>query len=168
MQAVDVSVHYLEMFCPPSQEIAAPRTGLAVAYRPMPSLEYYRTLYSLVGEEYRWLSRRKLTDAELASIIHDPLDEFHVLQVADVDAGIAELDFRHPGQIEIVQFGLLPGYIGQGLGKWFLDQIVQYCWSRGPDRVWLHTCTFDHPAALPNYQRAGFCLYKTEIIRREY
>jgi GNAT superfamily N-acetyltransferase len=168
MHAVDVSVHYLEMLHPPAHDVAAPRTELAVVCRPMPSVEYYRTLYNAVGEEYRWLSRRKLTDSELASIIHDPLDELRVLLVAGVDAGFAELDLRHPGQIEIVQFGLLPAYIGQGLGKWFLDQIVQYCWSSEPDRVWLHTCTFDHPAALPNYQQAGFCLYKTEIIRREY
>lgn len=168
MEAVDVSVHYLEMFEPVHRRVVEPRSDLSVIHRPMPSVEYYRPLYNAVGEEYRWLSRRKLTDSELASIIQDPLDEFHVLQVAGVDAGIAELDLRHAGQIEIVQFGLLPAYIGQGLGKWFLDQIVQYCWNREPDRVWLHTCTFDHPAALPNYQRAGFCLYKTEVIRREY
>jgi hypothetical protein len=29
-------------------------------------------------------------------------------------------------------------------------------------RVWLHTCSLDHPAALPNYMKRGFTLFKTE------
>jgi len=41
--------------------------------------------------------------------------------------------------------------------------VVRY----GPKRVWLHTCTLDHPAALPNYQKAGFAIYKEEMITRE-
>jgi GNAT superfamily N-acetyltransferase len=168
MQTVDVSVYYLEMHSPAARCVDAPRSDLAVVHVPMPSVEYYRTLYDAVGAEYRWLSRRKLTDLELASIIHDPHDELHVLRVDSVDGGFAELDCRNSGQIEIVQFGLMPAYIGQGWGKWFLQHIVDYCWNRKPDRVWLHTCTFDHPAALPNYERAGFRLYKTEVIRREY
>jgi GNAT superfamily N-acetyltransferase len=168
MQPVEVSVYYLEMVAWVRHTVAAPRSELTVFHQVKPSVEYYRILYNDVGEEYRWLSRRKLTDSELLSIIHDPLDELHVLQVAGVDAGFAELDCRVLGQIEIVQFGLLPAYVGQGLGKWFLSQIVEYCWSRSPDRVWLHTCTFDHAAALPNYQKAGFQLYKTELVHREY
>lgn len=168
MEAVDVTVYYLEMHAPSPTDIAAPRSGLKVVHWPMPQIEPYRALYNAVGEDYRWLSRRKLSDEELASIIHDPRDEVHVLQVDGVDAGFAELDFRDPLQIEIVQFGLLPAFIGHGLGKWFLNQILGYCWHRSPDRIWLHTCSFDHPAALPNYQQAGFDLYKTEVIHREY
>lgn len=168
MEAVEVTVYYLEMHAPSPTDIAAPRSGLKVVHWPMPEIEPYRALYNAVGEDYRWLSRRKLSDDDLASIIHDPRDEVHVLQVDSVDAGFAELDCHDPEQLEIVQFGLLPTFIGQGLGKWFLKQITDDCWSRGPNRVWLHTCTFDHPAALPNYLHAGFKLYKTEVIQREY
>lgn len=168
MELVDVTVHYLEMLEPVQRHCPAPQSDLAVIREPKPSLEFYRSLYNAVGEDYRWLSRRKLADAELLAIIHDPLVETHLLQVAGSTAGFAELDFRVASEIEIVQFGLLPQFIGRGLGKWFLNRILEDCWSRGPNRVWLHTCTFDHPAALPNYQQAGFRLYRTETIRREY
>jgi len=58
-------------------------------------------------------------------------------------------------------------FIGQGLGKWFLQWTIDKAWSDGPKRFWLHTCTLDHPAALPNYSKAGFVLFKQEAIRRE-
>ena len=69
--------------------------------------------------------------------------------------------------IELVQFGLISEFIGQGLGKWFLQWTIDKAWSYQPKRFWLHTCTLDHPAALPNYTKAGFVLFKQETIRRE-
>lgn len=168
MELVDVTVHYLEMRAPAPRTCPPPQPDLTVVRELTPAVETYRSLYQRVGEDYRWLSRRKLTDAELVAIIHDPLVETHLLKVAGETGGFAELDCRQPGEIEIVQFGLLPQFIGKGLGKWFLNKILENSWSRGPHRVWLHTCMFDHPAALPNYQQAGFRLYRTETIRREY
>ena len=46
-----------------------------------PSVAFYRFLYDAVGRAYYWLSRARLSDAELAAIIQDPLDEVHVLYV---------------------------------------------------------------------------------------
>ena len=106
-------------------------------------------------------------DEALAAIIGDPLDELHVLHVDGTPAGFAELDRRQRDEIELVQFGLVREFIGQGLGKWFLQWTIDKAWSYQPKRFWLHTCTLDHPAAVPNYLKAGFVLYKTETIRRE-
>jgi GNAT superfamily N-acetyltransferase len=66
------------------------------------------------------------------------------------------------GEVELVQFGLTPEFIGQGLGKFFLQWAIDRAWGYGPRRLWLHTCTLDHPAALPNYLKAGFRIYKEE------
>ncbi len=66
------------------------------------------------------------------------------------------------GSVEIAYFGLFPNAIGQGLGKHLLSCAVRDAWALGPSRVWLHTCTLDHPAALPNYKKRGFLPYKTE------
>ena len=82
-------------------------------------------------------------------------------------AGFAELDRRTPSEIELVQFGLLPEFIGQGLGKYFLQRTIDKAWSYNPGHFWLHTCTKDHPAALPNYLKAGFVIYKEEVKDRE-
>ena len=64
--------------------------------------------------------------------------------------------------MEIAYFGLAPGAIGLGLGKHLLSCAVRDAWAAGPSRVWVHTCTLDHPHALPNYQTRGFTVYRTE------
>ncbi len=166
MSLLDVTVYYLEMLAHQQREVPAPRSGLTVEHVPSPSVPYYRTLYNAVGQEYHWLSRRKMSDEQLAGIIGDPRVELHVLSVEGNAAGFAELDRRQPDDIELVQFGLMKDYIGQGLGKWFLQWTIDRAWSYGPRRLWLHTCTLDHPHALPNYQKAGFQLFKQEAIRR--
>jgi GNAT superfamily N-acetyltransferase len=165
---IDVTVYYLEMFACPERTVPAPCAGLSVHYVAHPTVEYYRTLYDAVGKDYRWLSRRKMSDQALAAIIGDPRDEIHVLSVDGQTAGFAELDRRQPDEVELVQFGLLPSFIGKGLGKWFLNWTISRAFSNQPKRFWLHTCTFDHPAALPNYLNAGFVEYNREIIRRDY
>ena len=98
-----------------------------------------------------------------AAILNDPRNEVHVLHVEGVPAGFAELDRRQEGEIELVQFGLMPDFIGQGLGRYFLRWTIDRAWGYGPRRFWLHTCTLDHPAALPGYRKAGFEVYKEEM-----
>ena len=165
---VEVTVHYLEMLHAAHKTVAAPRDGLQVIASQRPTVAYYRFLYNSVGRDYRWLSRRKLSDDALASIIQDPLNELHVLHVDGTPAGFAELDRRQSNEIELTQFGLIADFIGQGLGKWFLQWTIDRVWSYGPSRFWLHTCSLDHAAALPNYTRAGFSEYKQERIQREF
>jgi GNAT superfamily N-acetyltransferase len=164
---VDVKVYYLEMLSPSQRAVPPPRDGLAVIHAKKPPVAYYRFLYDAVGGDYDWTSRKKLVDAELAALLNDPRLEVHVLMVDGVPAGFAELDRRSEGEIELVQFGLMPEFIGQGLGKYFLHWTIDKAWSYQPRRFWLHTCTLDHPAALPNYLKAGFVVYKEEMTKRE-
>ena len=138
-----------------------------VAHAKQPSVPYYRFLYGAVGNDYHWLSRRKLSDAELASVIHDPRVEMHVLHVDGSPGGFAELDRRQHEKIELVQFGLTADFIGQGLGKWFLQWTIDKAWSYAPKRLCLRTCSLDHAAALPNYKNAGFVQYKEDAVRRD-
>ena len=162
-----VKTTYLEMFARPRRDVPPPREGLAVVHAQNPTVAYYRFLYDAVGRDYDWTSRKKLSDAELAALLHDPRLEVHVLMAEGVPAGFAELDRRTDGEIELVQFGLLPEFIGQGLGRYFLGWTVEKAWSYGPRRFWLHTCTKDHLAALPNYLKAGFVIYQEEVKDQE-
>ena len=106
-ELVDVVVYYLEMRAPSHQSVPAPREGLTILHVRTPSVPYYRFLYDAVGKDYHWLSRRKLSDTELAAIIQDPRNELHVLHVDGSPAGFAELDRRQPEEVEMVQFGLM-------------------------------------------------------------
>jgi GNAT superfamily N-acetyltransferase len=167
MDLVDVTVYYLEMLTRSCRFVPPPRVGLTVVHIQSPTVPNYRSLYDAVGKEFHWLSRRKMSDEALAAILADPRNELHVLHVDGTAGGFAELDRRQPHDIELVQFGLMSEFIGQGLGKWFLQWAIDKAWSYEPRRFWLHTCTLDHPAALPNYMKAGFVLFKQEAIRRE-
>lgn len=162
MPTSEITVYYLEMLRHVRRPVAAPRDGLTVVQAKKPSVSFYRYLYNTVGQAYNWHSRGSRPDAELAALIQNPLNEVHVLYGEGTPIGFAELDRRAPGEIELIQFGLIPEFIGQGLGKWFLRWTVNQAWSYSPHRFWLHTCTLDHPAALPNYQKAGFTLYRQE------
>ena len=167
MELVHVTVYHLEMLSHSDRAVPAPCQGLNVIQSVRPSVAYYRFLYDAVGREYNWLSRRKLSDDALAALIGDPRNELYVLHVQGTPAGFAELDCRQADDIELVQFCLMREYFGKGLGKWFLRWIIDKAWSKQPNRFWLHTCSLDHPAALPNYLEGGFVQFKQESLRRE-
>ena len=97
-----------------------------------------------------------MEDEKLLPIIHDDKVEIYCLFVGGVPAGYAELNRRDPRDIALSYFGLVPDFIGQGLGRYFLQEIIDIAWSYHPSRFCLHTCTLDHPSALQNYQRRGF------------
>ena len=158
-----VKTTYLQMFAHNERVVPPPREGLVVVHAKKPSVTYYRFLYDGVGRDYGWPRLQKLSEAELAALLNDPRIEVHVLTADGVPAGFAELDRRVEGEIELVQFGLMTEFIGQGLGRYFLQWTIDRAWSYGPRRFWLHTCTKDHPAALPNYLKAGFAVFEEEV-----
>lgn len=158
-----VKTSSLQMFAHSQRVVPPPREGLTVIHAKTPTTSYYRFLHDTVGQNYNWTKTQKLTDAELAAILNDSRVEVHVLMADGVPAGFAELDRRIDSEIELVQFGLMPEFIGQGLGRYFIQWVIDKAWSYGPKRFWLHTDTKDHPAALPNYLKAGFVVYKEEM-----
>jgi len=129
---------------------------------PAPPL--YRRLYRTVGADYHWRDRWDWTDDEIRAHLAQPEISLHVATCGAELAGWYELR-RVPedGSVEIAYFGLAPGAIGRGLGKHLLSCAVRDAWALRPARVWLHTCTLDHPHALPNYQKRGFVPYRTEV-----
>jgi GNAT superfamily N-acetyltransferase len=161
-----VTTTYLEMHSHQPRVVPPPRDGLTVMQARHPTVAYYRFLYNAVGEQWHWGRCKRLSEAELTALIQHPQMEVHVLYVDGVPAGFAELDRRTPGDVEILQFGLTADFIGQGLGKYFLQWVIDRAWSYAPKRVWLHTCTLDHPGAIPNYRKAGFAVYKEETAER--
>ena len=124
-----IKVSYLEMFTHPQRVVPPPRAGLAVVHARKPTVAYYRFLYEGVGRDYGWPRCKKLSDADLAALLNDPRIEVHVLMAEGVPAGFAELDRRTAGEIELVQFGLMPEFIGQGLGRYFLRWAIDRAWG---------------------------------------
>ncbi len=168
-ELVETTVTYLEMRSPPRRPATpAPLGKLAILRSEQPTVSFYRYLYNTIGEPWNWSDRRRLDDDALRAIIHDPKVEIYVLYAAGVPAGYVEIDLRRAGEAEIAYFGLAPEYIGRGLGVFLLDWAIAAAWTHQPKRVWVHTCTLDHPRALPLYQRAGFVAYerRTEEVEK--
>jgi GNAT superfamily N-acetyltransferase len=128
-----------------------------------PDLDWFRDLFRRIGEEWLWRSRLQMPDAELAAIIRSPQVEVYTLVHNGRDEGLLELDFSIPGQCELVFFGVTASLIGSGASRWLMNRALELAWSRPVARVWLHTCTFDHPAALPFYQRSGFRPFRRQV-----
>jgi GNAT superfamily N-acetyltransferase len=163
----------------PAGKIAAVVTHLEMLQRPVlprdpagrwelrrveaPDLAWFRDLYRRVGEEWLWFSRARMPDAELAGVIRAAGVEIFALQHEGRDEGLLELDFREPGDCEIVFFGVTESLIGTGAGGFLMNRALERAWSTPVSRVWVHTCTFDHPAALSFYQRAGFRPFRRQI-----
>jgi GNAT superfamily N-acetyltransferase len=104
-----------------------------------------------------------MADAALAAIIQSPLVEVHALGQDGRDEGLLELDFREAGQCELAYFGVTAKLIGSGAGRWLMNRALERAWSRAVTRVWVHTCSFDHPAAVAFYQRSGFRAFRRQI-----
>ena len=164
MKTVPVKTYYLEMHGRPERSIAAPREGVEVVRVRQPSVAFYRFLYDSVGRDWNWVDRKRLSDDQLQAILHDEQVELNVLHVGGKPAGFCEIDRRVEGQVKLEYFGLMPEFIGKGLGAYFLDRMVQHAWDYAPNRVWLHTCELDHEAALPLYRRAGFQVYDERVV----
>jgi GNAT superfamily N-acetyltransferase len=159
-RGIETIVTYLEMTAPPTQPPRpAPRPDLEIRRAHSPTVSFYRYLYAAVGEPWTWTVRRCLSDAELAATLDDRRVEVNVLWAAGVPAGYAELDRRAAPDIELAYLGLVPEFIGQGLGAYLLDWAIHHAWRARPRRLWLHTCDLDHPRALDFYQSLGFCIY---------
>jgi GNAT superfamily N-acetyltransferase len=157
-------VTYLEMQARPDVEVPASILELQRIAEPIP--DRYRDLFRLVGSRWLWFSRLTLDDEKLEAIICDPQVELFVAVDSDGrDAGMLELDFREQGQCELAFVGLVPDLAGAGHGRWLLAEAVTRAWREGIERVHVHTCTLDHPAALSAYRRAGFTPYKRSIER---
>lgn len=124
-----------------------------------PPLHFYRYLYDLVGRRWNWTTRKKLSDTDLAAIVHHPQTHLYVLHVGGVPAGMGEIDATRPPVTEIRFFGLSPDFIGKGFARYFLSNIVDLAWATNPSEVRIETCTLDHPAALPLYQKFGFTVF---------
>jgi len=154
---------YLEMRAPADLQPAPEPAALPRIEKVLDCpASFWRFLYTEVGRQYHWVDRLPWTDQQIRSYLSDPALGLYVMWIAGAPAGYFELRREPDGACEIVYFGLLDEYTGRGFGGHMLTEAVRIAWSAHASRVWLHTNTLDHPAALPNYLKRGFHVFRTE------
>ena len=124
----------------------------------------YTAIFRTLGERWVWFSRLEMTPQQRAAIIGDSKVEAYAVTFHGADAGLLELDFRTRGEAELAFFGLYENAVGMGMGRWLMTQALQIVWRHsGVNRLFVHTCTLDHPRALEFYRKSGFLPYKTAL-----
>lgn len=128
---------------------------------------FFSYLYAEVGRPYHWIDRLPWTAEKIRAHLARPEITLWVMYSEGAPAGYFELERHDDGSTEIAYFGLLAEFIGRSLGKHLLTVAAEQAWSDGANRVWLHTCTLDDPAAMPNYLKRGFKPFKKETYFTE-
>jgi GNAT superfamily N-acetyltransferase len=154
---------FLEMKSPPAELPQIQAADLTIGRWKDPDLATYRALFKTIGESWLWQSRLVMPDEKLRGIFRDPDVEIYRLFRNEAVVGLLELDFSSPGECELSFFGLVPQEIGKGAGRFLMTEAIDRAWRRPIKRFWVHTCTFDHPAALGFYKRSGFTPYDVQV-----
>jgi len=169
MAPTPVTTWHLEQRSPDDlRPAAAPGDPVRLVRAEVPLPELSRFLYATVGAGWWWYVRLPWTRDEWMRWLDRPEVETWVAYVRGTPAGYFELERQAEGAVEIVYFGLVRQFIGQGLGGWLLTEALRRAWALdGTTRVWLHTCTLDAPQARANYEARGLRLFHTETAMED-
>jgi GNAT superfamily N-acetyltransferase len=134
------------------------RQDVDIKQAQVPCPELNRFLYTAVGGDWYWIDRLPWTYAQWREWVAQTTLETWVVYVAGTPAGYFELVAQAEGNVELAYFGLLPQFIGTGLGGPLLTVAIERAWHMGASRLWVHTRTLDHPGARPITAR-GFRVF---------
>ena len=164
MPTTCVTRTYLQLLTPAALRSAPVAEGFRIERAHPCPIPFFRYLYTEAGRDYHWRDRLTWTDEQCVAHLANPDVSIWVLYGRGAPGGYFELNKQRDGAVEIAYFGLMRDYIGRGLGKQLLSAAAERAWSIDASRVWLHTCTLDDVAALPNYLARGFEKYREETF----
>ena len=130
-----------------------------------PDFQLNKFFYKQVGKKHRWLDRLNWSDEKWINYISNKNLDTYIISDSENLVGFFELlNNPHLSETEISYFGLLEEYIGRGIGGYALSVAIRKSFEKDIKRVWLHTCTLDHPNALKNYIARGMTIFRKENI----
>ena len=159
----DLTTYYLEMTSAEALLEKPDAGGLVVTECEIAQFQLNRFLYKFVGQPWNWLDKLSWSDQQWHDYVDDDRLHTWIAYFRGAIAGYYELQQQSGGDVEIAYFGLAEQFIGRGFGGYLLSHAIRSAWAMGGTRrVWVHTCSLDHPGALGNYQARGMSLYRTE------
>lgn len=164
MSELTYTTYYLQMLSPEQLRGKALPAELSIVECEVKQFQLNRFLYQLVGGPWLWTDKLVWSDEQWQELINATNHRTWVAYYKGAIAGYYELQMSADGDVEILYFGLAEAFFGQGFGGPLLSHALQSAWSwPGVRRVWVHTCTLDHPSALSNYQARGLAVYQEEV-----
>ncbi len=164
----EITTYYLEMTSPSLLNDKNESKGLEIYESEIKQFQFNRFLYQLVGEAWEWFDKLSWSNDQWKAYAENDNLRTWVAYFKGSPAGYYELQQQKGGDEEITYFGLAPKFIGQGFGGYLLSQAIKTAWDlEGTKRVWVHTCTLDHPSALKNYKARGMQIYRVETEQKD-
>lgn len=170
LPVVEEVVTYLEMTAADQLRPGRPTDGVELEGVDLTS-PMIKSTQDRVAGPYHWQTLW-WSDEHWAQWLSRPGLRYSIIRCRGEVAGVAELEAQYGGDVELTSFGLVPEFVGRGIGGHALTLAVRLAWSLDPvgapavRRVWLHTSSLDHPNALPNYRARGFRPFRTDVRPR--
>ena len=143
----------------------SPGSNFKISEVKPPDFQLNKFFYKQIGKNHRWIDRLSWSDEKWINYISNRNLETYIISEFDELVGFFELLYNPElEETEISYFGLLEEYIGKGIGGYALSVAIKKSFQKNIRRVWLHTCTLDHPNALKNYIARGMTVFKKENI----
>jgi len=140
-------------------------TDLEIFLEKCPTPDFCKFLYKEVGKDFFWRDRLRWSDQQWLDYINNNFFRLYVLKYKNNLAGYYELLYDiNTNSIEIPYFGIFKELYSKGIGGYLLTDAILTAFEGNIDKVWVHTCTLDHPNALKNYIARGMNIFKTEKI----
>ena len=121
--------------------------------------------YKQIGKKHQWVDRLIWQDKNWIEYVSNKNLKTFILQKNNDFVGYFEL-FFNKNECEIAYFGILEEFIGKGYGGFLLSEAIRIGFKNA-NRIWVHTCSLDHPNAIENYKSRGMKVFKTEILKRK-
>lgn len=164
---IPVTTWYLEQTHPGQLRRARVPQPAPLIQREPSSPALNLSLYKSIGADWHWRDRLAWSEERWSQYLNRPEVQTWVLHEGSAAAGYVELEKQAGNDVEIAYFGIAKEFFGRGLGGHLLSVGIERAWAMGAARVWVHTCSLDHPAALGNYQARGMTIYKQETELKE-
>ncbi len=132
------------------------------------NFELNKFFYKQIGKNYQWIDRLVWTNSDWIKYVSNKNLKTFVLKKDSNLVGFFELILnKEVNESEIAYLGILEEYFNKGCGGYLLSEAIRKSFENGAKRVWVHTCSLDHPHAIENYKSRGMKIFKTEVLKRK-
>ena len=142
-----------------------PSENLTIKEANKKDFDLNKFFYKQIGKQHQWVDRLIWQDKNWIEYVSKKNLKTFILKENNDYVGYFELIFDK-NICEIAYFGILEEYIGKGYGGFLLSEALRIGFKNA-NRIWVHTCSLDHPNAIENYKSRGMKVFKTEILKRK-
>tara|TARA_B100000927_G_C16196099_1_gene361535 strand:+ start:90 stop:593 length:504 start_codon:yes stop_codon:yes gene_type:complete len=147
------------------KEVTKPSEDYSLSLINPINFQLNKFFYKNIGKKHKWIDRLSWSEEKWINYASNESVRSFVFKFKGDLVGFFELIYHsEKNETEIAYFGILEEYQNKKLGSYLLSEAVKKSFENKVNRVWVHTCSYDHKNALNNYISRGMKIFKTEIL----